>query len=208
MSSKDPRDAGPVGNKTGVARVSRIPRGPRTRSQANSAPDLDVQETPSETQVEKLSLKDRLQKLSDEIREDTKKKFNEDFNLLEKQLELQKSEFHSALEELSARVELVEKSLSDAPKGPEPGVLDSLKLSVKEARRDANQALESLAKSRDNIDDRFDRAAQRLKDLELAAGRPTSRLDLDPPVDGVEFPDPGENNPRVRRSSKSKSSRP
>lgn len=67
-------------------------------------------------------------------------------------------------------MDLVEKTLSDTTKVLEQRVLDSLQLFVKGARRDANQALGSLDMSRDNFDDRFDGAAQRLKDLELATG--------------------------------------
>ena len=79
--------------------------------------------------------------MSEEIRQETKKKFDDELVTFQKQQELVKSEFHSAMEELSARVVLVENSLTDATKAQDPEVLDSLKLAAKEARRDANQAL-------------------------------------------------------------------
>ena len=62
---------------------------------------------------------------------------------MRKQLELQAAEFHTALVELTARVDLVEKERGEVTDGTEPEVLASLKLSVKDARRDANIALES-----------------------------------------------------------------
>lgn len=74
------------------------------------------------------------------IREERKKKFNEYFILFEKQPELEKKEFDCALKELTAHVDLVEKSLSEANKGPEREIIDSLNLSGKEARRDPNRA--------------------------------------------------------------------
>lgn len=184
------------------------PEGFSNPSQANSAPEFDVQETPSVIQVEILNLEEKLQKLGDGICEETKQKFYRYFVLFEKQLELQESEFHLAIGELTARVDTVDNSLSDSTTGLEPEELASLKLSLKKASRNANQALQSLSKSRDNIDDQFDRAAQNLLELELAASQPTSKLDLGRPTVCVDFPDRVEKNPGVRRSFKSKSSRP
>ena len=72
---------------------------------------------------------------------------------------------------------LFENSLTDATKGRDPKVLDSLKLAAKEVRRDANQGLEFLVKTTDSIDDMFDCSTRRLKDLEQTAGRSGPRLD-------------------------------
>ena len=47
MSTSAPGDVGPGVSRSGSARVSRIPRGLRTRSQANTATDPDVQESPT-----------------------------------------------------------------------------------------------------------------------------------------------------------------
>ena len=94
------------------------------------------------------------------------------------------------------------------PKGQDPQVPDSLKLAVKEARRDANQALETLAQTRDSIDDRFYRASRRLKDLVQAAGWSGPRLDAGPLSDGEERESPSKKDKSVRnRDSKWKSSR-
>ena len=83
-------------------------------------------------------------------------------------------------------MDLVDKEGGDAAIGLEPEVLASLKLSVKDARRDASQALESLGKFRTSIDDRFDRAAHRLKDLEQAAGQEPQEPDQEPLLTGRE----------------------
>ena len=128
--------------------------------------------------------------------------------LLQKQLELQKSEFHTALVELTARVDLVEKERGDATNGLEPEVLASLKPSVKDARRDANQALESLGKFRTSIDDRLDRAAHRLKDLKQAAGQEPQDPDQEPLPTGREGDRRSkQERPARQRSLKSKTSR-
>ena len=112
------------------------------------------------------------------------------------------------MEELTARVVLVEKLSTDACKGRDPEVLDSLKLAAKEARRDANQALETLAQTRDSIDYRFYRASRRLKDLEQAAGRSGTRLDAGPLSDGEEPESPTKKDKSVRNwDSRWKSSR-
>lgn len=100
-----------------------------------------------QTNVENESLKDKLQELSEKILEGTKKKFDGDLSKFEKHLELQKSKFYSALQELKALMDLEENSPSEATKSREQEIIHSLKLSVKEAKRDSNQALESLAKS-------------------------------------------------------------
>ena len=90
----------------------------------------------------------------------------------------------------------------------EPEVLASLKLSVKDARCDANQALESLAKFRTSIEDRFDRAAHRLKDLEQAAGQAPQGSDDEPLPSGREGNRRSKKDkPARRRSSRSKSSK-
>ena len=85
---------------------------------------------------------------------------------------------------MSARVVLVENSWTDGTKDRDPEVLDSLKLVSKEAQGDANQALESLAMTRGSIDDKFDCAARRFKDLEQATGRSAPRFDSGPLSDG------------------------
>ena len=170
MSASAPEDIVPGVSRSGSARPSRIPRGPRTRSQANTATDLGEQESPTGIAADKNDLDEKFENMGSEIRRENKKPLEAELALLQKQLELQKSEFHTAWVELTARVDLVEKERGDVTDGLRPEVLASLKLSVKDARRDANQALESLGKFRTSIDDRFDRAAHRLKDLEQAAG--------------------------------------
>ena len=166
--------------------ASKIPRGPRTRSQANTATDLEVQESPTGTETDKDNLDDRLQKMSSQIRQEVKKTIEAELAIVQKQLQLQKPEFHTALVELTARMDLVEMERVDATDGLEPEVLASLKLSVKDTRRDANQALESLGKFRTNIDDRLDRAAHLLKDLEQAASQESQEPDQEPLPTGRE----------------------
>ena len=110
--------------------------------------------------------------------------------------------------ELTARVDLVEKERGYATNGLELEVLASLKLSVKDARRDANQALESLGKFRTSIDDMFDRAAHRLKDLEQAAGQEPQEPDQEPlPTGGEGERQSKQERPARQRSFKSKTSR-
>lgn len=75
---------------------------------------------------------------------------------MQKHLELQNSECHKSFEEQTPRLGLVEKNYDDVSKGIKPDVLASLKLSVKDERRDANQALQSLGKLRTSIEDKFD----------------------------------------------------
>ena len=166
------------------ARASRIPRGPRTRSQANTATDPGERESPTGVAADKNDLDDKFEKMGSEIRRDIKKLLEDELALVRKQLELQAAEFHTAWIELTARVDLVEKERGDATNGLEPEVLASLKLSVKDARRDANQAWESLGKFRTSIDDRFDRAAHRFKDLEQAAGQEPQEPDQEPLLTG------------------------
>ena len=105
-----------------------------------------------------------------------KKNLETELVFVGKQLEL-----HTVLEDLTAREDLVKKERGDATNGQEPEALASLKLSVKDARRDANQDLESLGKFRTSAGDRFDRAAHLLTDLEQPAGQepqePTSKKD-------------------------------
>ena len=168
------------GQQKWIGKASRIPRGPRTRSQANTATDPGEQESPTGIAADKNDLDEKFEKMGSEIRRENKETFEAELALLQKQLESQKSEFHTALVELTARVDLVEKERGDATSSLEPEVLASLKLSVKDARRDANQALESLGKFRTRIDDRFDCAAHRLKDLEQAAGREPQEPDREP----------------------------
>ena len=207
MASSQLKDTGPAIRRARSAQESRIPRGPRTRSQANSATDPVVEETRSGIQVEKSDLEEKLAKLGDEIRQETKKKFDEELSVFQKRQELLKSEFHSSMEELTARVVLVEKLSTDAYKGRDPEVLNSLKLAAKDARRDANQALETLAQTRNSIDDRFYRALRRLKDFGQAAGRSGPRLDAGPLSDGEEPESPTKKDRSVRnRDSKWKSS--
>ena len=169
MSANSPGDVVPKVGGSGSARASRIPRGPPTRSQANTATDPEVQESPTGIEAYKDILEGSLRKMSGEIRQEVKKILEPELALVQKQLELQKSDFHTALVELTALVDLVEKERGGATNGLEPEVIASLKLSVNETRRDANQALESLGKFRTSIDDRFDRAAHHLKYLEQAA---------------------------------------
>ena len=208
MCTNAPGDVGPEVSRSGSARASRIPRGPGTRSQANTATDPKVQESPSGIEFDKNNLDGRLLKMSGEIRQEVKKTLEAELALVQKQLELQESEFHTALVELTARVDLVEKERGDATNGLEPEVLASLKLSVKDARRDANQALESLGKFRTSIDDRFDCAAHRLKNLQHAAGQEPQELDQEP-LPTVQEGDrrSKKNKAAVQRSFKSKTSR-
>ena len=124
--------------------------------------------------------------MSGEIRQEVKKTLEAELSLVQKQLELQKSEFHTALVELTARVDLAEKERGDMTNGLEPEVLASLKLLVKDSRRDENQALESLSKFRTNIDDRFHRAAHCLKDLERHADQEPQKPDQKPLPTGRE----------------------
>ena len=124
--------------------------------------------------------------MSGEIRQEVMKTLDAELAPIQKQLELQKSEFRTALVELTAGVDLVEKERGDATNGLEPEVLASLKISVKDARRDANQALESLGKFRTSIDDRFDRATHRLRDLKKAADQEPQEPDQEPLPTGRE----------------------
>ena len=79
--------------------------------------------------------------MSREISQEVKKTLEAELAFVKKQLKLQKSEFHTALVELTARVDLFENERGDATDVQEPEVLASLKVSVKDARRDANHAL-------------------------------------------------------------------
>ena len=171
MSTSAPGDVGSGVSGSGSARAPRIPRGPCTRSRANTATDPEVQEPPTVIEADKDKLDGRLQKMSGEIGQEVKKTLEGELALVQKQLELQKSGFHTALVELTAHMDLVEKKRGDATHGLEPEVLASLKLSVNNARRDANQALESLGKFRTSTDNRIDRAVHRLMDLDQAAGQ-------------------------------------
>ena len=208
MSTIPPGDVGPEASRSGSARVSRIPRGPRTRSQANTAPDPGEQRSPLGIVAEKNSLDEKFEKMGSEIRQEIKKNLEDELALIRKQLELQSAEFHTVLGELTARVDLVEKERGETAEGLEPEVLASLKLSVKDARRDANQASESLGKFRTSIDDRFDRAAQRLKDLEQGAGPEPQDLDQEPLPSGREGDLRSKKDKAAKqRSSKSKSSK-
>ena len=120
MSTGAPGDVGHRVSRSESARASRIPRGPRTRSQANKATDPDVQESPTGIGIEKDNLDGKLQKMSGEIRQEVKKTLEAELALVQKQLELQKSEFHTALVELTARVDLVEKERGGATNSLEP----------------------------------------------------------------------------------------
>ena len=126
------RDIGSAVRRTGSAQVSRIPRGPRTRSQANLAPDPEVEESPSVTVAERNNQEEKLQRLCDEICQETGKKFDDELGIFLRQNYLLKSKFHTALEELTARVVLLENSLADVTKVQDPEVLDLLKLATKE----------------------------------------------------------------------------
>ena len=146
--------------------------------------------------------------MSGEIRQEVKKTLEAELALLPKQFELQKSEFHTALVELTARMDLVEKERADTTNGLEPEVLASLKLSVKDARRDTNQALESLGKFRTRIDDRLDRAAHRLKDFEQVAGQEPQESVQEPLPTGREGDRRSkQERPALQPSVKSKTSR-
>ena len=207
MSTSAPRDFGPGVSRSGSARASRIPRGRRTRSQANMATDPGEQESPTGIAADKNDLDEKFEKMGSEIRRETKKTLEAELALSQKQLELQKSEFHTALVKLTARVDLPEKGRGNRTDGLEPEVLASLKLSVKDARRDANQALESLGKFRTTIDDRFDRAAHRLKDVEQAAGQEPQEPDQEPLPTGREGDHRSKHErPARQRSFKSKTS--
>ena len=208
MWTSAPGDIGPGVSRSGSARPSTIPRGPRTRSQANTATDPGEQEAHTGIVADKNDLEEKLEKMGSEIRRENKKFLENELALVRKQLELQAAEFHTALVELTARVDLVEKERGDVTDGLEPEVLASLKLSVKDARRDANQALESLGKFRTSVDDRFDRAAHRLKDLEQAAGQEPQEPDQEPLPTGREGDRRSkQDRPARQQSFKSKTSR-
>ena len=208
MSTSAPGDVGRGVSRSGSARASRIPRGPRTRSQANTTTDPEVQESPTGIEVDNNKLDGRLKKMSGEIRQQVKKTLEAEIALVQNQLELQDPEFHTALVELAARVDLVEKERGDTTNSLEPEVQASLKLSVKDARRDSNQALVSLSKFRTSIDDRFDHAAHRLKDVEQTGGQEPQELDQEPLTTGREGDSPSKRNKAAgQRSFKSKNSR-
>ena len=97
MSTSAPGDVCPGVSGNGSARALRSRRGPRTRSQANTATNPDVQESPTGIEVDKDSLSGSLQKMSSEIRQEVRKTLEAEIALVQKQLELQKSEFHTAL---------------------------------------------------------------------------------------------------------------
>lgn len=79
-----------------------------------------------------------------------------------------------------------DKSLSGAIKGQKLWVSDSLKPSMKDARRYADDILESLAGKRDITSDRFDRSAQRLNDYKVVIFQPKLEFDFGPPTDSVD----------------------
>ena len=208
MSTSAPGDVGPRVSRSGSARASRIPRGPRTRIQANTATDPGEQESRTGTAADNNDLHEKFEKMGSEIRRENKEILEDELALVRKQLEVQAAEFHTALVELTARVYLVEKERGDAINGLEPEVLAPLKLSVRDARRDENQALESFGRFRTSIDDRFDRAAHRLKDLEQAAGQEPQEPDQEPLPTGREGDRRSkQERPARQRSFKSKTSR-
>ena len=91
MASSQPVDIGPGIRGARSAQGSRIPRGSRTQSKANSVIDQAVEESPSGTEIKKNNLGERLQKLSDEIRQETRKKFDDEPGVFQKLQELLKS---------------------------------------------------------------------------------------------------------------------
>ena len=109
MPTSVPGGVGPGANRSGSARASRIPRGPRTRSLANTATDLGDQESPTGIAADKNDLDEKFEKMGSEIRRENKKILEDELALVRKQLESQAAEFHTALVELTARVDLVEK---------------------------------------------------------------------------------------------------
>ena len=208
MSTSAPGDVGLGAGRSGSARATRIPRAPHTRSQANTAPDPEVQESPSGIETDKDNLDQRFEKMKEITRQEMKKYLEAELALARKQLEVEASEFHTVLGELTARGDLVEMERGDATNRLEPEVQASLKLSVKDARRDADRALESLGKFRTSIEDRFDRVAHRLKDLEQGAGPEPQEPDQKPLPTGREGDRRSKNTKAVgQRSSKSRSSK-
>ena len=123
MSTSAPGDIGPGVSRSGSARASRIPRGPRTRSQANTVTDPGEQESLTGIAADKDDLDKKFEKMGSEIRRENKKILEDELALVRKQLELQAAEFHTALVELTARVDLVEKERGDVTDGLEPEVL-------------------------------------------------------------------------------------
>ena len=97
MSASAPGDIGPGVSRRGSTRPSRIPRGPRTRSQANTATDPGEQESPTGISADKNDLDEKFEKMGSQIRRENMKTLEAKLALLQKQLELQKSEFHTAL---------------------------------------------------------------------------------------------------------------
>ena len=91
ISRSAPGDVGPGVSGSGSARASRIRRGPRTRSQANTAADPEVEESLTGIETDRDNLDDSLQKMSSEIRQEVKKTLEAEITLVQKQLELQKS---------------------------------------------------------------------------------------------------------------------
>ena len=208
MSTSAPGDVGPGVSRSGSARASGIPRGPRTRSQANTATDPGEQDSPTGIAADKNDRDKKFEKMGSEFRRENKKILEDELALVRKQLELQAAEFHTALVELTARVDLVGKERGDVTDSLEPEVLASLKVSVQDARRDANQVLESLGKFRTSIDDRFDRPAHRLKDLEQASGQEPQEPEQEPLPTGREGNRRSkQERPARQRSFKSKISR-
>lgn len=113
-------DIHPGIRRSGYALECRVPQGPCSRSQANLAPDTLTEENPSERQVEKSELEENLAKSSDSISEETNNRFAEEMSLFRKQQKLLKFQFHSKLEERSARVVFFEKSFTDPFRGLDP----------------------------------------------------------------------------------------
>lgn len=165
MSTLQTGNRGPRSDKSGSGRVSNLPPAPRTRSRAGSAGDPQGSAVRDETAQKGLSPEELVNKMFQKIREENRKVLENEIVTLSSQLKLQAEEFAAAMENLSARIETLE---GKANAWSDPEMLKSLQDSAKEARHDANQALESLAKSRDEADERFGRVAIRLKALEQA----------------------------------------
>lgn len=108
--------------------------------------------------------------LPDLVVEDTRRLIvvllEEESSTLRMEVDEQGADFHEALLELDTKKKSTE---TDKNKGSDPGGIDQLTIAVKDARRDANHALEELKKSCDDADEGFGRVATHLKPLETRA---------------------------------------
>ena len=75
-----------------------------------------MQQSPSGTVVERNNLEEKLQTLTKGIRQETTKKLEDELGIFQRQNQLLKFEFQTALEEQTARVVLVGNTMTDATK--------------------------------------------------------------------------------------------